>query len=161
MSYCRQVTSSRVRAAFVPAILIFTLFSCRVPIDFPRGKPFVYKTTVKVEGNIKRDVKQDLTTRLENQLDDSLQIKTSTAFGWPWNGHTIYKKLDHPPVYDSVNLDRSILFMNALLNANGYYAPVISDTVIFKTVHKGKIDKSRKYKGTNLEEQKSLRSGLS
>jgi len=141
MSYCRQVTSSRVRAAIVPAILIFTLFSCRVPIDFQRGKPFVYKTTIKVEGNIKRDVKQDLTSRLENQLDDSLQTKTTTAFGWPWSGHVIYKKLDHPPVYDTANLDRSILFMNALLNANGYYAPVIRDTVTFKVVNKDKIKK--------------------
>jgi outer membrane protein insertion porin family len=141
MSYCRQVTSSRVRAAIVPAILIFTLFSCRVPIDFKQGKPFVYKTTVKVEGNIKRDVKQDLTSRLENQLDDSLQTKTTTAFGWPWSGHTIYKKLDHPPVYDTANLDRSILFMNALLNANGYYAPVIRDTVTYKVVNKDKIKK--------------------
>jgi len=141
MSYCRQVTSSRVRATIVPAILIFTLFSCRVPIDFQRGKPFVYKTTIKVEGNIKRDVKQDLTSRLENQLDDSLQTKTTTAFGWPWSGHVIYKKLDHPPVYDTANLDRSILFMNALLNANGYYAPVIRDTVTFKVVNKDKIKK--------------------
>jgi outer membrane protein insertion porin family len=148
MSYCRQVTSSRVRAAIVPAILIFTLFSCRVPIDFQRGKPFVYKTTVKVEGKIKRDVKQDLTTRLENQLDDSLQIKTVTAF-FPWP-HIIYKKLENPPVYDSVNLDRSIVFMNALLNANGYYAPVIRDTVIYKIAHKDKIKK-----GVNVEEKRT------
>ena len=82
MSYCRQVTLSLVRPAIVPSILIFALFSCRVPANFqyPQGKPFIYKTTVKVEGNIKGDQKQDLTQRLENQLDDSLQTKTVTSF---------------------------------------------------------------------------------
>ncbi len=83
MSYCRQVTSSRVRPAIVPAILIFALSACRVPIDFQKGKPFVYKTSIKVEGNMKTDDKQDLALRLENQLDDSLQTKTVTAFDWP------------------------------------------------------------------------------
>jgi outer membrane protein insertion porin family len=39
--------------------------------------------------------------------------------------------------------------MHALLSSNGYYAPVIKDTVIFKIVHKGKIKKGR-----NLEEQR-------
>ncbi len=88
---------------------------------------------------MKADDKQDLALRLENQLDDSLQTKTVTAFDWPWNAHVIYKKLSHPPVYDSLNLSRSISFMHALLIANGYYSPVIRDTVIYSTVHKGKI----------------------
>ncbi len=85
MSYCRQVTSL-IRPAIVPAVLIFALFSCRVPVDFPRGKPFVFKTTVQVNGDMKSDQKQDLTQGLENQLDDSLQTKTITAFNWPWKG---------------------------------------------------------------------------
>ena len=149
MSYCRQVTSSLVRPAFVPAIILFTLFSCRIPKDFQPGKPFVYKTTIKIEGNIKGNQKQDLITRLENQLDDSLQAKTTTAFDWPWKGHTIYKKLANPPLFDSASLERSITFMYALLYANGYYAPVIKDTAIIKTVHKGKIKN-----GVNMEEQR-------
>jgi outer membrane protein insertion porin family len=151
MSYCRQVTSSLVRPAFVPAILIFALFSCRVPVDFQRGKPFVFRTTIKVEGNIKGDEKQDLQIRLQNQLDDSLQTKTTTAFDWPWRPPVIYKKLLNPPVFDSTNLDRSILFMNALLNANGYYAPSIRDTVIYKIVNKNKIKK-----GISLEEKRTI-----
>ena len=74
-----------------------------------------------------------LKPRLENQLDDSLQTKTVTAFAWPWKRpHIIYKKLPNPPVFDTANVGRSIVFMNALLNSNGYYAPVIKDTVIYK-----------------------------
>jgi hypothetical protein len=151
MSYCRQVTSSRVRPAIVPAILIFAFFSCRVPVNFTRGKPFVYKTTIKVEGNIKGDEKQDLEQRLENQLDDSLQTKTITSFYWP---NIVAKKLTNPPVFDTANVGRSIFYMNALLNSNGFYAPIVKDTVIYKTVHKGKIIKSGKHKGESKEEQR-------
>ncbi len=136
MSYCRQVTSSLVRPAIVPAILIFALFSCRVPVDFQRGKPFVFRTTIKVEGNIKGDEKQDLEARLQNQLDDSLQTKTVTAFSFFSGGHLIYKKLANPPVFDTTNLTRSIYFMNSLLNSNGYYSPQITDTVFIKTKDK-------------------------
>jgi outer membrane protein insertion porin family len=136
MSYCRQVTSL-VRPAIVPAILIFTLFSCRVPVDFQRGKPFVYKTTIKVEGNIKGDAKQDLVQRLQNQIDDSLQTKTVTAFNWPWKRpYIIYKKLANPPVFDTANVGRSKVFMYALLSSNGYTSPQIRDTVIYKSMHK-------------------------
>jgi len=141
MSYCRQVTSSLVRPAIVPAILIFALFSCRVPVDFQRGKPFVYKTTIKVEGDIKGDEKQELELRLQNQLDDSLQTKTVTAFSL---SRFIYKKLANPPVFDTANLGRSIVFMNGLLNSTGYYAPKIKDTVIYKS----------RYKDDSLREQR-------
>ncbi len=149
MSYCRQVTSL-IRPAIVPAILIFALFSCRVPVDYQKGKPFVYKTTIKVEGNIKGDEKQELELRLQNQMDDSLQTRTITAFAWPWKRpYIIYKKLPNPPVFDTANVGRSIVFMHAQLTSNGYYAPVIKDTVIYRTVHKGKTKK-----GEDLEEQR-------
>jgi outer membrane protein insertion porin family len=153
MSYCRQVTSL-VRSAIVPAILIFTFFSCRVPANFqyPQNKPFVFKTTIKVEGKIKGDQKQDLTQKLENQLDDSLQARTVTSFYKPM--YFIVKKLSYSPVYDSTYPGHSIVYMNALLNSNGYYAPVITDTVIVKTLHKGKIKKSGKYKGLSREQQR-------
>jgi outer membrane protein assembly factor BamA len=158
MSYCRQVTASLFRPAIVPAILFSALFSCRVPKDFQPGKPFVFRTNIRVEGKMKNDQRQDLAGRLQNQLDDSLQTKTITAFDWPWHGHMIYKKLSHPPVYDSLNLGRSVTFMTALLNANGYYSPGIRDTVRIKTVHKGKIYKgpfrSKKIRGASKEEQR-------
>ncbi len=104
---------------------------------------------------MKNDQRQDLILRLETQLDDSLQAKTVTAFSFPV---IIYKKLSHPPVYDSLNLGRSIAFMTALLNANGYYSPVIKDTVKTKTVHKGKVYKGlftrKKLRGQSREEQR-------
>jgi outer membrane protein insertion porin family len=150
MSYCRQVTSSLVRPAIVPAILLFAFFSCRIPVGFQPGKPFVYKTKIRIEGNLRGDQKQELEDRLANQLDDSLQTKTTTAFNWPWKGNMIYKKLANPPVFDTAALGRSIAYMNALLNANGYTSPVILDTATYKVVHKGKIKH-----GVNMEEKRT------
>ncbi|HVY73662.1 MAG TPA: hypothetical protein VG890_02465, partial [Puia sp.] len=159
MSYCRQVTASLSRPAIVPAIILLTLFGCRVPRDFPHGKPFVFRTNIKVEGKMKNDQRQDLTTRLQNQLDDSLQTKTVTAFDWPWHVHVIYKELSKPPVYDTLNLSRSIAYMNALLRANGYYSPEIRDTVRRKTLHAGKHYRAfwwGKRKGQPREEQRVM-----
>src|SRR5258706_9926306 len=116
-------------------MLFLGLFSCRVPKNFQKGKPFVYKTTIKVEGKIKGDEKQDLVQRLGNQLDDSLQTKTVTGFNWP--PPLIANKLNNPPVFDTANVGRSIVFMKALLNANGFYAPEIRDTVIYTIKHEG------------------------
>jgi outer membrane protein assembly factor BamA len=144
-----------IKPAIVPAILFSALFSCRIPKDFQPGKPFVYKTNIKLEGKMRNDQRQDMVLRLENQLDDSLQTKTVTAFDWPWHYFPIiYKKLSHPPVYDSLNLGRSVSYMNALLQANGYYSPEIRDTVLYKTVHKGKIYSRKKYRGISREEQR-------
>ncbi len=110
---------------------------------------------------MKPDAKQDLIERLQNQLDDSLQAKTVQFTGahvsvwWPsfpplyisnWP-HIIIKKLNLPPVYDSTSKDRSIAYMDALLHANGYYTPAISDTVTIKTVSKVKWIKAVNIRG--------------
>ncbi len=46
----------------------------------------------------------------------------------------VYKKLANPPVFDTVNISRSKVFMVSLLNSLGYYAPVITDTFRIDTV---------------------------
>lgn len=133
MVYHRQVTISKyIPAAALPILLMF-IFSCRVPVDYQAHKPFVYKTTIKVEGEMPNDQRQDLIARLENQLDDSLQVKVATALRIlpPF----FYKKLSSPPVFDTANVSRSVAFMNALLYSMGYYTPVIKDSVEFSMKH--------------------------
>lgn len=132
MSYRRQVTVSFLNAAFVlPTVLIVMLFSCTVPRKYP-SKPFVFSTNVKVEGNIPSSEKQDLTVRLSNQLDDSLRPQVVSIAG-------VYKRVMFPPVFDTANMRRSLGFMVALLNASGYYAPVIKDTFRTKVVQGKKL----------------------
>ena len=130
MVYYRQVTASSFMPAVVLPILLLSIFSCRVPKNYQRDKPFVYKTNIKVESDLPNDEKQDLIARLENQLDDSLQAKAVTDLRWapPF----FYKRLSNPPAFDTLNLSRSMLYMNSLLNSIGYYAPVIKDSVKIK-----------------------------
>ena len=58
--------------------------------------------------------RQDLETRLANQLDDSLKIKV-VSFGG------IRKTLIRPAVFDTNYANRSVVFMNALMISLGYY----------------------------------------
>ena len=71
--------------------------------------------------------KQDLESRLANQLDDSLRVQVVSIAG-------IYRRVMTPPVFDSANLRRSIGFMVALLNASGYFTPTIKDTIRRDTI---------------------------
>ncbi|MHA4807649.1 translocation and assembly module lipoprotein TamL [Flavitalea flava] len=131
MLHRRQVTVSFFNPAFVlSTVVLILLFSCTTPKNYQAGKPFVYNVDIKVDGKLKKNEKQDLTAKLTNQLDDSLRTQIVSYAG-------VYKKLQNPPVFDTANLRRSIGFMVALLNAEGYYSPVIKDSVRI-TVKKGR-----------------------
>jgi outer membrane protein assembly factor BamA len=127
----RQVSVSILYPVFVLSAALF-LWSCsgfHHVSKYQYGKPFVFDTKIKVEGDISGGEKKDLSLRLANQLDDSLRIQETSIAG-------IYKKLVAPPAYDSANVRRSIGYMVALLNASGYYTPEIKDTVHIDTVRK-------------------------
>lgn len=62
--------------------------------------------------------KADLKAGLENQLDDSLKVRLVSIAG-------IGKILKRPTIFDTNYVNRSISFMNALLNSKGYYKPAI------------------------------------
>lgn len=133
MLHRRQVTVSFLNPAFIlPTVLLTMLFSCTVPRKYQEGKPFVFTTNIKVEGNISASEKQDLALRLSNQLDDSIRTQVVSIAG-------IYKRVIAPPAFDTANLRRSIGFMVALLNASGYFAPVIKDTFRIKVVQGKKL----------------------
>jgi hypothetical protein len=70
-----------------------------------------------------------LTLELNNYWDDSLKARNVTKFGF-------INVTKNPPLYDTLNVDRSKRFMLAYLNAQGYYyssveqvLPVKIDTV--------------------------------
>jgi outer membrane protein insertion porin family len=131
----RQVKTSLFSSAVIlPALMVIFSVSCVAPKknQYPAYKPFVFRTNIKLDGDMRYAEKQDLISKLENQLDDSLKVRTVTAFRW--KPFFIYKKLSNPPVFDSSNVGRSIVFMNALLRSAGYYAPVIRDSIKIDTV---------------------------
>jgi outer membrane protein assembly factor BamA len=100
------------------------LTSCGVvPKDYPRDKPFVYKTNINLEGRFSKDEKDLLVSQLKNQLDDSMRVRAI--------GQLYRSVLKRPPVFDSASADRSMLYMKSLLNRLGYLRDSISyDTAL-------------------------------
>lgn len=64
-----------------------------------------------------------------NQLDDSLKVRVVS-----WAG--LVKTYVKPPIFDTLNIGRSKVFMTALLKSNGFYQSSITDTFFFKTVNR-------------------------
>jgi len=126
-------------ASIAVAVIIIVLASCKVvPIDYPKDKPFVFETNIKLEGKFTKEEKDALTSQLRSQLDDSLRAKKtykfiSLRFNKGYAGIN-RPRLENPPVFDSASADKSVLFMKALLNKFGYLRNTVTynDTVILK-----------------------------
>jgi outer membrane protein insertion porin family len=95
--------------------------------DYQANKPFVYENKITLSGNVTKDEKKRLTEELDNYWDDSLKARTIQQFA-------IIYKTQNPAVFDSANISRSINFMNAYLNSQGYYYAMFSDSVKIDTV---------------------------
>jgi len=116
-------------------ILVFasTIFSCTVPKKYQKDKPFIYKTSIELNTEALPSVqKQDLKERLLNQIDDSLKVRTVLAVRA--KPPFLYNRLLSPPVFDTIYLRQSRMLMKALLNAQGYFTPSITDTFTIDTV---------------------------
>lgn len=92
---------------------------CIIPKKYQPGKPFVFSTNINIQGNLSASAKADLKLKLENQLDDSLKTILKTVYP----GRRL---LVSPPVFDTAAALRSIVFMNNLLHAEGYYKTAIT-----------------------------------
>lgn len=90
----------------------------------PVDTPFVYNNKIIVEGNISKEEKKRLTTDLENYWDDSLKARRLQQFGF-------FYKVQNPPVLDTVNISRTVVFMNSYLRAQGYYHARFKDSIQF------------------------------
>jgi outer membrane protein insertion porin family len=111
-------------------VLCCMFFSCTVVKNAPVGKPFVYDNKIAITGNLNKDEKKKLTTALADYWDDSLYARKVQQFG-------IRYVLRRPPVFDTVNLTRTKIFMTGYLNSQGYYTPAfknIDSSYSFDTV---------------------------
>ncbi len=112
------------------AVLLLSLLFSSCAITFirkaPKDKPFVYKTNIRVEGNVPGNEKRELEIRLNNQLDDSLRSRVRS--------YPLWKTISRPPVFDTNNVNRSHAFMRALMNSLGYFGAVIKDTFTIDSV---------------------------
>lgn len=86
---------------------------CKVTKNYPRDKPFVYKTTIKLNSKLSQTARSELMVKLENQVDDSLKPR--------WVRKLFVRQiLSKPPVFDTANVSKSLRYLNDLLRANGY-----------------------------------------
>ena len=138
MLFCRQVNFFPVSRILVAALaLILITSSCTVPKRNSTTKPFVFSTEVKlVDANLSRSKKLALKEALVNQLDDSLKNRRVLTL-------LLRYRLQSPAVFDTLYIGRSKTFMNALLNAQGYFHPTITDTFWIDTVYAFKMFKKR------------------
>lgn len=108
----------------VAGLLLLFMTSCSVvPRHYPVNKPFVYRTNINLEGNFSKEEKNNLLSQITNQLDDSVRVRTVYKLFYKGFNRSVLEK---PPVYDSVNAERSVKFIRALLNSRGYYRDSIS-----------------------------------
>ena len=109
----KQLTHSLPCTVISAFLLIVVFTSCTVVKKYPPGKPFVYKTNINLIGDFSNEEKSNLVSGLKDQLDDSMQVKKLDKL--------VYSVLKNPPVYDSSNAEKSIIYMRALLTSQGYF----------------------------------------
>lgn len=103
------------KAFFAGCLFIILMASCVVVKKYPIQKPYVYQTNINVIGNFNNKDRATLASALRQQLDDSLRARRKDNLFW--------QTLKNPPLYDSTNADKSIVFMRALLISLGYFDP--------------------------------------
>jgi len=108
-------------------IILAFFSSCTIIKKYQANKPFVYKTNINVIGNFTNVEKETLVSRLKGQLDDSMRARSVSKVAW--------SVMKNPPLYDSINADKSVLFMRALLTSLGYF----NDTITYNA----KIDSAK------------------
>jgi len=118
----------------VPLLVVVILFTSCKSWDFhsfpftyvkkyPKNKPFVYKTNIKLSGNLSKTERSNLESRLRKQLEDSVNPRASQKILW----QTIKK----PPVFDTTHVESSREFMLAMLHTSGYFkANIDYDTTV-------------------------------
>ena len=106
-------------------ILLLFVASCSTVKNYQPNKPFIFANKINIEGDIAKDEKKRLTLELNNYWDDSLKARNVTKFGFI----NVTKK---PPLYDTLNVDRSKRFMLAYLNSQGYYYSTVEQVLPVK-----------------------------
>jgi outer membrane protein insertion porin family len=130
--HSRKTSRISLVATIISAVLLWGLSACGViPKNYPKGRPFVFKTTIKVDGNFTDEERETLTSRLKGQLDDSLTVRSVSKL--------FVKEIRNPPAYDSTAVQRSILYMQNLLGSQGYFQGDIQYDTTLEAVGKDQL----------------------
>lgn len=102
----------------ISLIVLLTTSCVTVVKNYPSRIPFVYQTNININGNFSNQERETLTSRLKGQLDDSMRSRTISK--------VVLNVMKKPPVYDSANADKSVVYMRALLSSLGYFRDSIT-----------------------------------
>src|SRR5215204_128393 len=109
------------------AAFLLLISSCSVVKDYPAQRPFIYNTNIELQGKFTTDERKGLTSQLREQLHDSIMVRRiEKLIGWEKGPRFFYSVLQNPPAYDSLNADKSLGYMEALLHSLGYYRDTIT-----------------------------------
>ncbi len=98
---------------------------CKVIKNYSPDKPFVYKTDIKLSTDMRTSEKTELISRMQNQLDDSLQVK--------WVRKGFKQILNKPAVFDSSYAVNSLDYLDDLLRAQGFmYGEIKWDSTLIQ-----------------------------
>jgi hypothetical protein len=93
----------------------------------PKGVPFVYNNDIVLKSDdVAQSQKVLIKEKLLQYLDDSLKVQTISVLG--------RTRRINPPVYDTINIERSIRLMNGYLNSIGYYAAGFDSVAVKRDV---------------------------
>ncbi len=112
--------------------VMFVLSSCSIIVkQYPANRPFVFKTNINIKGNLSNDTSEILQSKLKGQLDDSMRARSVSKL--------VVSVMKNPPAYETVNAEKSVVYMHALMNSLGYFR----DSITFDTTMSFKGDQQR------------------
>ncbi len=109
-----KIHSSSIKYLFFVVLSISLLSSCTIVRKYQPNKPFVYKNSIKIKGDLRGINTRELRTRLATQIEDSVKpVYKSVMF--------VRNIMTGPAVFDSNYVKQTVFNMNNLLHNIGYY----------------------------------------
>ena len=121
MSYPKTSLLSAIKKIIYCLIFLSLLVSCKswkfglppsLVRKYPKNKPFVYQTNIKLYGNLSKKEKSELSSKLPTQLEDSINPRFRQKLFW--------QVLKKPAPYDSTYVISSMNYMQRMLVTSGY-----------------------------------------
>jgi outer membrane protein assembly factor BamA len=108
--------------------------SCTVVKKYPKNTPFIFENTVNINGEIAKDMRADLKSELEKQIEDSAAVFANSKIPWPKAPWIIpVPVIQKPSAFDSVHVIQSTVNMRNLMVSKGYRTASVTYDSSLKT----------------------------
>ncbi len=108
--------------------------ACTVVKHYPRGNAFFFENSIKIDGNIAKEKKAEIRSRLFTQIEDSAQVKIASRIPWPYFPFVIpVSVIEAPIIYNRSFVLQSVQNMKNSMSSMGFRRNSINfqiDTII-------------------------------